>query len=119
MKKAINLKELEANYLWMLDGENDDALITTEQAAKVVGVCLRTMRNWEAKGKAPPREPEGCYPRRYRLGDIKALAKRHKQEQALLILGYGPSDIEYLYSRPRHLVRDMFVKCGLHPSLWP
>lgn len=119
MKVTFDIAKIEANYLWMLNGEHDDALITTQQAARVIGVCLRTMRNWEAKGKAPPREPEGCYPRHYRLGDIKALAKRHRQEQALLALSYGPADIEYVFSLSDAHRRDMFVKLGMHPSLWP
>jgi putative resolvase len=49
--------------------------ITTSEAAKLLGVTSRTVRNWETKGRISSRRTPGGH-RRFQLAEIKSLRKK-------------------------------------------
>lgn len=59
----------------------DEYLYITE-AAKYVGVCINTLRNWEAAGKLRVHRNPMNYYRLYRLADLDALLRQIERSPA-------------------------------------
>ena len=58
---------------------NLDEYLRITEAAKYVGVCINTLRNWEAAGKLRVyRNPLNRY-RLYKAGDLDALLRQIEQ----------------------------------------
>ena len=55
-------------------------MVTTAQVAKMAGVCLRTVRYWEARGIMPARTTG--YRRMYVWEDVKAILQFYITEKA-------------------------------------
>jgi transposase len=106
---------LDKSHVMMAKGKN---IVTTAEAAKMIGVSLRTIRYWEAQGQTPPRTPPGSYPRGYRLKDIEAFAKVYRLKQALVAIGLSPEQAAEVMTLTRLKRREMLVKWGFPPSLW-
>lgn len=49
-----------------------ESALTEEQAARVIGVAVKTMRNWRVKGIGPPWVAVGPKLVRYRPQDLRA-----------------------------------------------
>jgi|SRR5665213_1614610 len=58
-------------------------MVTTSQVAKMVGVCLRTVRYWEAKGVMPPRTKG--YRRLYLWDEVKVYLQVYIAEKAYVV----------------------------------
>jgi hypothetical protein len=119
MKSKAKLGKYSDQLLVQLGVANDNELINAKQAARIIGISLRTMRYREADNKTPQRIAGKGSALLYRLGDIRAYAKRYQQEQALKALSFGPDDIEFIFSFRPSKLKTTFIQYGLHPSLWP
>lgn len=47
-----------------------ERLLTTEEAAAMLGLSPKTLRNWHSAGTGPPSVTIGLRARRYRLSDL-------------------------------------------------
>jgi len=58
----------------------EEELLTPPQAAKYLGVSLRTLQSWHERGIAPPsiKYPSGA--RRYRRSDLDAYIEAHRED---------------------------------------
>ncbi len=79
MKQQISLDELEAKINSVFASPSYKPRISSLDAAKFLGVSLRTLRRWERAGLTPERDDPTYYRRQYVKDDIEAFAKARRE----------------------------------------
>ena len=64
--------------MWKLNELNDDRLVTTTYAAKLLGISVSTMKAWRYNSPpmGPPYRKLGTKLIRYRVGDLKKWSEK-------------------------------------------
>ena len=79
MNPKISLDELEAKVNRIDASPNYKPQITSNEAAKIAKVSLRTLRRWERAGITPERSDSRLYIRRYDQAEFEAFVKSRQE----------------------------------------
>jgi excisionase family DNA binding protein len=73
----------------------EDARLSIDQAATMLGVSKQTLRNWEKSGKLVPERTEGGH-RRYREGQVNVIRKQQLGSGEIILPDITPARLKAL-----------------------